>query len=268
MAANLAAAGHRVVAWNRSEIAPPEGVELVTSPGDVADAAAVAFVMVTDAAAVDALLFGDAGWAQRARAGHALIQSSTIAPEEARALEELLAGRHIRMLDAPVSGSVEPAKAGRLTVLGGGSRRDFEEFAPLFDAIAAKTVVFGSVGSGSAVKLAVNGVLIGAVAAAAEAVTRLVESRPEIDVAAVGEVLERISPIAAKRLPDMIADAPAGGFPLRLVVKDMDLLSEHGHDGGVLGAVATLCRAAAVSGLAERDVSALGSFVRRSRTAR
>ena len=53
MALNLAKAGHRVIAWNRSSVEAPEGVELVDSAAAVGEQASVAFVMVSAADAVE-----------------------------------------------------------------------------------------------------------------------------------------------------------------------------------------------------------------------
>jgi 3-hydroxyisobutyrate dehydrogenase len=265
MAANLAAVGHSVAAWNRSETTAPEGITLVESPAEVARHASVAFVMVRDAEAVEQILWGSDGWAGAARQGHVLIQSSTVSPGQARNLAERLSGEGIEMLDAPVSGSVEPAVAGQLTVLGGGKASLFHDHAPLFDAIAQLTVHFGDVGAGSASKLVVNSVLVAAMAAAAEGVTWLTEEVPNLDVAKIEEVLKRISPVAAKRAGALAGSAPSGGFTLELVAKDMDLADNAIPSSPVVSAVASICRAAAESGLRAKDLAALGEAARRRR---
>ncbi|MPZ86459.1 MAG: NAD-binding protein [Nitriliruptorales bacterium] len=268
MAARLAAGGHRVFAWNRSPVAAPAGVELVGSPADLADHADTVLVMVTGPEAVRQVLFDDHGWAANASAGHIVVQSSTIGPDEMRAVGAELASRGVRALDAPVSGSSEPARKGELVVLGGGDSGDFAELAPLFDAIARKVVVFGPVGSGSAVKLAVNAVLISTVAAGAEALNWLLGREPDLDIEQVAGVLERVSPILAGRAQKIAGEPAPSGFPLAHVTKDLRLIEAGSAKHTVLSSVLAVCADAAASGFGETDLAALGTYLRSSRRGR
>lgn len=262
MARNLASAGHEVVAWNRTLGVTVEGVGLAESAAAVGASAEPTVVMVSEEAAVRQVLFGPDGWCAGAAPDDTVIQSSTIGPQAASRVAADLAARGFRMLDAPVSGSVKPAEAGQLTVLGGGEPAEFERFESLFAAIAARTVVFGPVGAGSAVKLAVNGILISVVAAAAEALTWLIDTEPEVSLDELATVLERISPIVFSRTPAIAGSAPSGGFSLQQVAKDMELVRTL-VPGSVLAAVADLASEAVAQGLADRDLAALGEAARR-----
>lgn len=122
MAANLAAAGHRVVAWNRSPVEPPEGVVLGKSPRHLAKEAPVVFTMLTDGPAVEAVLFGEDGWVSGAAAGGTVVQTSTIGPTAVGPIAVRLESAGLHLLDAPVSGSVKPAINRELVILGGGIR--------------------------------------------------------------------------------------------------------------------------------------------------
>ncbi|HSK97648.1 MAG TPA: NAD(P)-dependent oxidoreductase, partial [Euzebyales bacterium] len=237
MAANIAAAGHRVRAWNRSPVDAPDGVELVASPAEVARASAVTVVMVADAEAVRAVLSGDDGWLAGAGDGALLVQSSTIGPAATRDLAATCAEHGVRFVDAPVSGSVAPAREAALVVLAGGGDADLADAAPVFDAIGRAVVRCGGVGSGSAVKLAVNATLITAMAGAAEALTWLAAAEPGLALDAVAPVFERISPLVARRAGALVGDAPEGGFSLAPVAKDMDLVAEAMAPADVLEAV-------------------------------
>ena len=192
MARNLAEAGHHVRAWNRSAVAAPDGVSLVDSPQTVGQETEVAFVMVSAADAVEEVLFGESGWAVGAKHGSVVIQSSTIGPTAARRIGARVDSAGMRFLDAPVSGSVKPAENAALTILGGGDQELFDRYRSLFEAIAHKTVVFGPVGSGSAAKLAVNGLLVSVIAAAAESLSGLLDAEPDLDIATFASVIERI----------------------------------------------------------------------------
>ncbi len=262
MAANLAGAGHRVVAWNRSPIEAPEGVDLVGSPKAVGEQTEVAFVMVSAADAVEEVVFGENGWADGARPGSVLIQSSTIGAAAAERIGARVAAVGFDFLDAPVSGSVKPAEDAQLTILGGGDQALFDRYQSLFDAVSKRTVVFGPVGSGSVAKLGVNGFLVAVIAAASESLSWLHEADPEIDITTFASVIERISPLAAARAESITGEAPAGGFSLRQAAKDMELVGEEFGSGGVMEAVRGLTRSGLELGFGELDVSCLGAVVR------
>jgi 3-hydroxyisobutyrate dehydrogenase-like beta-hydroxyacid dehydrogenase len=119
---------------------------------------------------VEEVLFGEDGAAEILSSGSAVVVMSTVGPEAVRGIEERLAGRGIRLLDAPVSGGVARAERGDLLIMAGGPTDLFEKLKPLLEAMGS-TVVHcgGSVGDGQSVKL-VNQLLCGVhIAAAAEA---------------------------------------------------------------------------------------------------
>lgn len=266
MARNLAKAGHHVLAWNRSPIEPPVGVTLVDSPRTVGQKTEAAFLMVSTADAVEQVLFGQGGWAAGAKPGSVVIQSSTIGPTATRRIASRVEAAGFGFLDAPVSGSVKPAENAELTILGGGDQALFDRYQSLFEAIASRTVVFGPIGSGSAVKLAVNGLLVSVIAAAAESLSWLIDREPDLDVKVVASVIERISPLASARAEAIAGSAAAGGFSLRQAAKDMDLLGEESGAGGVLEAVRELTRTGLDLGVGDLDIACLGDVVRSRRT--
>jgi 3-hydroxyisobutyrate dehydrogenase len=113
MARRLLAAGHAVTVWNRnvSRAAPlaDAGARVVASPAEAAALADIAITMLTDAVAVDAVLFGPDGALSALRPGSCVVQMSTIGPTAVRRL----AGRMpagIELVDAPVGGSASAAK--------------------------------------------------------------------------------------------------------------------------------------------------------------
>lgn len=268
MAANIADARHRVRAWNRSKMQGPEGVEILDSPAEVARASTVTMVMVSDADAVRAVLFDEHGWLDGAKTDTMLVQCSTIGPQATREIAEACVKRGVRFVDAPVSGSVAPARQGALIVLAGGDSVDIDKVSPVFDAIAKSVVRCGGIGSGSAVKLAVNASLISAMSGAAEALTWLADAEPELTLDTIAPVLERVSPLVARRAEDLAGDAAEGGFSIAHVAKDMDLIVQAMAPAPVLDATRDAARAAVDAGLAGRDLSALGMAARHRRRTR
>ena len=126
--------------------------------------------MVVNVEQVEEVLFGEDGAAEILSSGSAVVVMSTVGPEAVRGIEERLAWRGIRLLDAPVSGGVARAERGDLLIMAGGPTDLFEKLKPLLEAMGS-TVVHcgGSVGDGQSVKL-VNQLLCGVhIAAAAEA---------------------------------------------------------------------------------------------------
>ena len=157
---------------------------------------------------------------------------------------------------------MKPAENAQLTILGGGDQELFDRYRSLFEAIAKRTVVFGTIGSGSSAKLAVNGLLVSVIAAAAESLSWLIDREPDIDVEAFASVIERISPLASARAEAIAGSASAGGFSLRQAAKDMEMVGAEFGSGGVMEAVRGITRAGLDLGKGELDIACLGSVVR------
>jgi len=260
MAGRLALAGHRVRGWNRSPVDAPDGVERGETPADLARSSSVVCVMVTGPQAVDDVLFGHEGWTGGAQPGHVVVQMSTIGPQATRALGERLAEQGIRLVDAPVSGSVQVARSAELVVLAGADPEDLSAVTPLLEAMSRRIIHAGPVGTGSALKLVVNSVLVTSIAAAAEALNWLGDAEPRVDAETAAAGLERVAPLAARRAPTILSEPPAEGFTITQVIKDLELLGPTG--GGVLDAVLTLYRDTAEGGYADHELSAVGAYLR------
>ena len=170
MARNLAAAGHEVSAWNRSrEKAEPLAEHGITVAGSVAEAVAGAEVVVTmlaDAPAVEAV----AEEALGALDGAVLAQMSTIGLAATDRLAQRAADAGVAFVDAPVSGTRQPAEEGKLVVLASGPEEVRERVDPVFDAVGAKTVWLGEAGEAQRLKLVLNTWLLGLTEALAEAI--------------------------------------------------------------------------------------------------
>src|SRR5215204_7544122 len=82
MATNLLEAGHELAVWNRTpERVDPlveAGVRRADSPADAASSTRATILMVTNAEAVQEILFGDEGVVQGLRAGATVINMGTI----------------------------------------------------------------------------------------------------------------------------------------------------------------------------------------------
>lgn len=146
------------------------GGAAVAVADDLPDGLDVLALFVVNHAQVDEVLFGPRGAALRLRPGGVVLCCVTMAPADARALADRLAGLGKLLLDAPVSGGSAASRAGSMVVMASGPAEAFEIARPVLGAIAGKVWNLGAeIGAGSTVKM-VNQLLAGVhIAAAAEA---------------------------------------------------------------------------------------------------
>lgn len=156
MALNLLRAGYPLTVFGRraEAVAPlvQAGAGAAVSPAAVAEASDVVITMVTNTAAVEAVVLGPGGIVEGARPGTVVVDHSTIDPTATRAMAATLAERGVHMLDAPVSGGVIGAAAGTLVMMIGGARDVFERTAAVLDVNAARLVHMGPSGAGQVAK--------------------------------------------------------------------------------------------------------------------
>jgi 3-hydroxyisobutyrate dehydrogenase len=102
-------------------------------------------------------------------AEHVVVVHSTILPEAAKRLEDLVADNGAGFIEAPVSGGADRARSGDLTVFVGGRSDAIDDAKPLLEAIGSQVFVMGPTGSASATKLANQLVLFASTASLHEA---------------------------------------------------------------------------------------------------
>jgi L-threonate 2-dehydrogenase len=196
------------------------------SPSESSRGAAVIVVMVVNARQTEAVLFGEDGALESLPKGAAVMLSVTVPPSFARTMGERLAASGHLLLDAPVSGGVVGAEAGKLTVMASGSQPAFERCAGVLDAVAGKVYRLGpEPGMGSSVKT-VNQLLAGVhIAAAAEAVA--FGARAGIDPRVLFEVISNSagsSWMFNNRVPHMLDGDYTPKSAVEIFVKDLGLV--------------------------------------------
>lgn len=172
MARNLLRAGHAVRVWNRSaakaEPLAADGATVAGSPAEAVDGADVVLTMLHDGAAV-AEVIRQAG--PGLRPGAVWLQSTTVGVDDTPALAALAGELGVTFVEAPVSGTRQPAEAGTLVVIAAGPAAVRGVVAPVLDAIGARTVWTGedaAAGSATRLKLVVNSWVITVANAAGE----------------------------------------------------------------------------------------------------
>ena len=205
MVRRLLHAGFPVSVWNRSEDKSSsllgDGAQLASSPSELAKEADVVCMCVTDADAVESVVFGDAGVVNGAKRGSVLVDFSSIAPDATRAMAARLkdeSGMH--WVDAPVSGGVRGATDGTLIVFCGGDSRVIERLTALLAAIASRTTHMGGVGAGQATKLCNQVIVSSNLLAISEAL-----------------LLGQQCGIRIDRLPDALQGGWADSLPLQII---------------------------------------------------
>lgn len=165
MARHLADAGLLVSIWNRTAaraaaLAEETGVAIA---GDPVQLAATCNVILTCVSADQDLLDVVEQLLPSVRAGAVLVDTSTVSPATAREVAASLSDAGAGFVDAPVSGGVEGAVKGTLSVMAGGDLADISRIMPVLEAISASVTHMGPVGAGQATK-AVNQVMIAGIA--------------------------------------------------------------------------------------------------------
>jgi len=263
------AMGHRlldqgipVIAWDRNSeqvrALGSRGAARASERGEVVSGAGVVITMLPTAEivldVVEPLLEDwprDTIW----------LQMSSVGAAEADQLTRAADAHAVTLVDAPVSGSTHPAEEGQLTILASGPDSARTVLEPVFAALASRVMWVGKAGMGSRLKLATNHWMISSVAALAESMhlcdamglnqQHFIEL---LDGGPLGSVY------AMQKLDEMRRREYPAGFPVRLALKDLELVHEIEESSRTTMPVldAVLARfMSAGDDLADQDVAAI-----------
>lgn len=226
----LAVVGNRTPAKAMDLAAAHEGVRAATVFADYAGCGVVALCVPADAdvlANVEAL-------AAHLEPGAIVIDHSTVSVETAREAAKRLSARGIGFLDAPVSGGVEGARNGRLSIMVGGDEATLARARPVLEAYGARIALMGPTGAGQATK-AVNQILVAGIN---EAVCEGLAFAEKLGLDA-----ERLLPTLMagaasnwfldKRGATMLRDEFAPGFKCAHMAKDLRIVQSMAEAAGI-----------------------------------
>lgn len=155
------------------------------------------------------------------------LQMSSVGAAEADQLTQVAEAHAVTIVDAPVSGSTHPAEQGQLTILASGPDSAKASLEPVFAALASRILWVGKAGMGSRLKLATNHWMITLVAALAEAMHLCaamgLDQRHFVELLDGGPLG---SSYAMQKLDEMQRHEYPAGFPVRLALKDLELVRE------------------------------------------
>jgi 3-hydroxyisobutyrate dehydrogenase len=265
MATSTMRAGIPTIVWNRDPEATRDlaelGADIAATAVDAARQAAIVVTMVTDANAVLSIardhgmlsaLEPGAIWAQMSTIGLAGIDSVVALVEQQRP--------DIMLVDAPVSGSKEPAARGELTIFASGPDDARARVTPLFDALGHRTIWVGPVGTGTRMKLVNNTWLAFGAEAVADSVALAhqlgLKTETVLDALHDGPLM---SSWQAAKLQRITKDDFSPQFALHLALKDVHLALDAAGDSpfDALGCLADEWQRAVDLGFGDEDLTVI-----------
>jgi 3-hydroxyisobutyrate dehydrogenase-like beta-hydroxyacid dehydrogenase len=263
MAHRLLEEGHSVTVWNRTaskaEPLRERGAIVAQTPAAAAEGAEAVLTMLATPEAVDAVVLGTDGMSAGMAPGSTLIEMSTIGMAAVREL----AGRlreDVRLVDAPVLGSVPQAETGELKVFVGADDETFGRWRGLLGTFGT-VFHLGPLGAGAAMKLVVNSTLGALMTGLAEALA--LADRLDLDRRTVLDILadSNIGVTVRGKRERIESGVYPPRFKLELAAKDLRLVEEAAREAGLDARLAAAARAwfeeAAAAGLGDRDYSAV-----------
>lgn len=267
MAANLQKAGHSLVVYNRTrDKADPllsRGAVWAESPAALAAQVDIVFTMLAHPAAVRQAALDRDGFLPSLERDLTWVDCSTVNPSFSIEMAGEAEAFGVRFLDAPVTGSKDPAEKAALSFWVGGAAADLEACRPLLECMGNRIVHCGGHGMGTSMKMVMNQLLGTAMAGFAE-----------------GMVLGEALGLSRKALFDALSGAPVAApflalkreriekgkyepadFPLRWLQKDLQLVAISAAETGVVLSLTNrageLYRLAIEEGRGDEDFSAI-----------
>ena len=265
LAQRLLSAGHAVTVWNRSPEKTADlaaaGARVATAPRDAIAGADWVVTMVANADALQETLLNDD--TRPALAGHRILNMATIAPQEARTLNERISAAGGDFMECTVLGSIPEARNGTLILMFGGSEGQFEAARPLLAAFGANPLYIGAVGQAAALKLAMNQLIAGLTSSFALSLGLVQREGVDVDqFMAVVRDSALYAPTFDKKLDRMLEGNYADpNFPAEHLLKDVNLMEDaarkDGLDASLMVTIGRLLERAEGQGLAQADYAAL-----------
>jgi 3-hydroxyisobutyrate dehydrogenase len=264
MAANLARAGFDVRVWDRTAshaaTLTADGATAAASPAEAVTGAGILITMLADGPATEQLRSGPDGFAAAAP-GTIWVQMATVGMQWTARLAAAAAHEMV-FVDAPVSGSEGPARAGQLTILASGPDWLQNVLDPVFAALGRATAWLGPAGHGTKAKLVLNNWLADLAETTAESLA--FARQLGLDPAVIVDLLESNplgAPWAVQKARTMLSGDFTPAFALKHALKDAELAAQAAQAGGakltLTNALLPRWRHAAASGHADEDVSAI-----------
>jgi 3-hydroxyisobutyrate dehydrogenase len=269
MAASALRASIPTIVWDRRMEAAGDlaelGAQAALTAADAARRAAIVVTMVTDADAVISIA-RDQGMLAALAPGAIWAQMSTIGVAGIDRVAAMVRSERpdVLLLDAPVSGSKDPAERGQLTIFASGPAEARSRVGPLFGALGQRTFWVGEAGAGTRLKLVNNTWLAFANEAVAASVA--LGRRLGLETTTMMDALggsSLVSPWQAAKLVRIADGDFSAQFALSLALKDVHLALQAAGEGqfAVLACLADEWQRAADQGLGGQDLTVVARTI-------
>lgn len=239
MAGKILDAGHELTIHDISEAAMRPLLERqarrAASPKELADTCEIVFVSLPTLQALRDVVFGRDGLIE-GNALKLLVNTCTVGVAMVQEMEVALAERGIDLLDCPISGGPEGARAGTLSIMVSGKPELIERVKPLIAGWGKTLVVAGDKpGAAQVLKLTNNILFAVALIATSEAFVLGAKGgvRPDAMLEAINAGSGRNLATALIFPKAVMTGSFDFGAPLHILMKDVDLAVELGEDLGV-----------------------------------
>lgn len=269
MAKRLLQSGYPLTVYNRtiSKTEPLKklGAQVAQTPKEAIESAECSILMLADTGAINETLFS-----QDSRIdfdSRTIIQMGTILPGETIGFKNKISAAGGRYFESPVLGSIPQATEGKLIVMVGATREQFEQWKNLLQCFGEEIHYLGEVGKAAALKLALNQ-LIASLTASFSLSLGIVQ-RSGIDVDTFMAILRKsalYAPTFDKKLKRMLKrDFSNPNFPTKHLLKDVGLIQKESKNLGlstqVVDGVIDLIKITLEKGFAETDYSSIYNAV-------
>lgn len=242
------------------------GASIGCTPSEVTSQSDVIISMLPNPMVTKEVILGEDGAIHGFHAGSILIDMSSSNPVVTKEIYQILKEREVEMLDAPVSGGMDGAKAGTLTIIVGGKKGVFEKVELILACMGKKIFHVGEIGTGHTLKLINNMLFSIIMAATAEAL--VFGTKAGINPITLREVVMNSSGSSyamVNKVKDFIFPRDFNpGYAVDLQKKDLDLAIEFAKEIGtplLLGSLIQQIYQSLISkGWGKKDTSIIISF--------
>lgn len=199
--------------------------------------------------------------------GAVIIETSTVNPHDMRALAELLDGSGIRLVESAILSGVGGMALGKSILLTAGEASDIDSVRGVLEAISAKIIPFGAIGTAMTAKVVNNAVAHAVMVVLIEAMAMAKAEGIEID--AMSAVLEDPEAGLTRPLTHRIRERVANreyvaGMPTDAARKDsvlaLELAQAHHIPMFAIQASHTVYELAVAAGLGRDDYAAIATL--------
>ena len=270
MARNLLKAGHELVVCdfntaNVEEVCAAGNATSAANGAAVASQVETIITMLPNSPHVKAVVCGEGGILETAKAGTIIIDMSSIAPLASQEIEKACAEKGVILLDSPVSGGEPKAIDGSLSIMVGGNKEAFDKVYDILMIMGGSAVYCGSIGAGNTTKLANQVVVALNIAAVSEAF--MLATKAGVDPHLVFDAIKgglAGSTVMNAKAPMIMDQNFKPGFRIDLHIKDLNNALETGHGVGaplpLTAAVMEMLQTLKADGCGSDDHSAIAKY--------